>query len=181
MNDSSTWMHRHQNKLFWVIVFGAFAGLFAVAAFDSTTESDNDRLQRLRESYACPTCDGQSVAESQASVAEVISAVIEEEIRTGATDVEIRDLLIKQYTAEVLLNPSSEGIWAFIWIAPLVVLAGGSVAVLLALNRQRVSLSNSKVLLVLGFTALLVLGIAYGMTQFVGERGVNDLITGDTE
>ena len=52
--------------------------------------SDADRARDIAESVACPACDGQSVADSDAEAAKGIRAQIADRIDAGACDDEIR-------------------------------------------------------------------------------------------
>jgi len=129
---------RQLKRLLWIPLLASGALLLAVATFDSSgPQTDEERIQDLAESYACPTCQGQSVAESNAAVAATIRQFIGNEVRAGATDTEIRDQLIVSYGGDVLLTPPAEGISALVWILPVVVLVGGSAALAAVLTRQR--------------------------------------------
>lgn len=122
----------------WFGLLASMAMLLAVAAFDEGgIETDAERVQRLSQSYACPECAGQSVAESNAGVASTIRQFIRNEVAAGSSDTEIRDQLVVAYGSEVLLTPPSEGISSLIWILPVVVLVGGSAAVGWTLRRSR--------------------------------------------
>jgi cytochrome c-type biogenesis protein CcmH len=122
----------------WFGLLASMIMLLAVAAFDSGgIETDGERVQRLSESYACPECAGQSVAESNAGVASTIRQFIRNEVTAGSTDTEIRDRLVIAYGSEVLLTPPSEGFSSLIWILPVIVLVAGSAAVGRTVGRAR--------------------------------------------
>ncbi len=124
--------------MLWPALFVSALFLLAVATLDTGgAETDGERVQRLSESFACPTCDGQSVAESNAAVAAQIRNFIRAEVSDGATDTEIRDALIVGYTSSVLLTPPSGGVSSLIWILPVLVLVGGSAGVGFVLTRPR--------------------------------------------
>lgn len=114
----------------WVAIIAATVSLLAVSVLDSGgIENDNERMQRLAASYACPVCQGQSVAESNAEVARTIRQQIRTEVQQDATDDEIRDTLISQYGGEVLLNPPAEGIASLVWVLPVLVVVLGAAGV----------------------------------------------------
>lgn len=122
----------------WFGLVASMAFLLFVASFDDGgVATDGERVQQLSESFACPECAGQSVAESNAGVASTIRQFIRNEVTAGATDTEIRDKLVIAYGSEVLLRPPSEGISSLIWILPVIVLVGGSAAVGWTLHRSR--------------------------------------------
>ncbi len=114
----------------WMGVITAAVALLVVAVVDQGgVESEVQRVQRLNSTFACPTCDGQAVADSNAPVSAVIRQYISDRVTDGASDREIRDELINAYTVEVLLNPPAEGFIALIWILPVVIAIGASVGV----------------------------------------------------
>lgn len=106
----------------WIGLLVAAVALLTVASLDTGgIETDAERIQRLNESFACPVCSGESVAESNAAVSATIRQRIAEEVTNGSSDVEIRDQLVAAYGVSVLLNPPAEGFAALIWILPVVV------------------------------------------------------------
>lgn len=109
----------------------------AVAALDAPLEqTDAERIQRLTNSFACPECDGQSVSESNASVAAAIEDLIRIEVASGSTDNEIRDRLVLNYGTDVLLTPPSDGFSSLIWILPVLVLVFGGAGVAQSIRRS---------------------------------------------
>jgi cytochrome c-type biogenesis protein CcmH len=112
--------------------------LLAVATFaGGGAITDGERAEALNDQFACPTCDGQSVAESNAAVAATIRQFIRDEIDAGATDTDIRNALIQAYGTEVLLNPPSSGVATLVWVLPVLVLVGGSAIVVSSVTRNR--------------------------------------------
>lgn len=134
-------MKRLSNRarlLAWIGLLVAASALLTVAAVDDGgVETDAERVQRLSESYACPVCSGESVAESNAAVAATIRQYISDEITAGRSEEEIRDDLIRSYGVEVLLNPPAEGITTLVWVLPVFVVVVGTVGVVGAVTRNR--------------------------------------------
>ena len=58
-----------------------------------------DRVANVARTVKCPTCAGESVAESNAPASQAIRADIAERIQSGQTDDEIRSLLRRRATA----------------------------------------------------------------------------------
>jgi cytochrome c-type biogenesis protein CcmH len=122
----------------WLIlaVVGIATLVFATVA-ESGPATEAERVQSLTETYACPECDGQSVAESNAAVASTIRDFIRVEVNLGSTDEAIRDRLIAAYGTDVLLTPPADGISSLIWVLPVVVVAMGAGGVVMVLRRGR--------------------------------------------
>ncbi|NNE96669.1 MAG: cytochrome c-type biogenesis protein CcmH [Acidimicrobiales bacterium] len=122
----------------WVFIVVSLVALISVASFaGGGAVNDGERAEILNDQFACPTCDGQSVAESNAAVAATIRQFIRDEVAAGSSDTEIRDALVQSYGTEVLLNPPSSGVATLVWVLPVVVLAGGAGIVIASLTRGR--------------------------------------------
>lgn len=131
-------MTKSRRFLAWIGLAVAAVGLLVVAAVDTGgLETDAERVQRLSDSYACPVCQGQSVADSNAAIAATIRQFISDEVTSGASDREIRDDLIADYQAEVLLNPPAEGITTLVWVLPVMVVVLGAMGVGAAITRNQ--------------------------------------------
>jgi cytochrome c-type biogenesis protein CcmH len=89
--------------------------------------------QRLR----CAVCQNQSVAESNAELAQDMRRLIGEQLAAGRSEAEIVDYFRARYGDFVLMEPPRQGSGAPLWWAPLVILAlaGGGAFVYL---RRRV-------------------------------------------
>ena len=110
----------------WVFVLVSLVVLIGAATFAAGEPVTADqRIQSLADQYACPTCKGQSVAESNAAVASTIREFIRTEVNAGATDTQIRDALVRGYSEGILLNPPATGWNSLIWILPVLALVGG--------------------------------------------------------
>lgn len=122
----------------WIGILAAMVALLTVSVLDQGgVETDSERIQRLSESFACPQCSGESVADSNAAVSATIRQFIADEVTAGSTDVEIRDQLVRNYGAAVLLNPPADGFAALVWILPVIVLVFAAMGAGSALSRSR--------------------------------------------
>lgn len=121
----------------WAFVVIALVGLIGFASLAGTSDvSDGERAEALNDQFACPTCDGQSVAESNAAVAATIRQFIRDEIAAGTSNTDIRNALVQSYGTEVLLNPPSSGIATLVWVLPVLAIVGGAAVVFSAVNRN---------------------------------------------
>jgi cytochrome c-type biogenesis protein CcmH len=105
----------------------AMAVLLVGALFVGITDTGGRRSPEARErdvaaSVACPTCDGQSVADSDASAARGLRTYIADRIAEGAGDDDIRAELADRYGDEILLTPGRTGLAGLVWILPVVAL-----------------------------------------------------------
>src|SRR5690606_27448446 len=89
---------------------------------DAGPRSPEERARNLAETIACPQCDGQSVADSDAEASLAIREPIEQRTAEGASDERIRDELAAPHGEQVLLQPRRGPLprpaWASGWPPP---------------------------------------------------------------
>lgn len=107
-----------------IVVIGLTTLVFA-AVDEGAPVTNADRAYELAKDFACPVCQGQSVAESDVVVARNIRREIRVWVDEGQSDQFIRDQLVDTFGEDVDYTPSSEGVTALVWILPVV---AGSVA-----------------------------------------------------
>jgi cytochrome c-type biogenesis protein CcmH len=118
----------------------AMAVLLLGALFVGVSDTGGSRSPEARErdvasSVACPTCDGQSVADSDASAARGIRTYIADRIAEGAGDDDIRAELADRYGDQILLTPGRSGLAGLVWILPVVALVVAFAGLALAFRR----------------------------------------------
>ncbi|HSL59441.1 MAG TPA: cytochrome c-type biogenesis protein CcmH [Acidimicrobiales bacterium] len=125
-----------------LVVSWAAAGVVVVVALAVGLANDApptaaERVQQLTREFACPTCDGQAVAESDALVSREIRAEIARRVQVGQPDDEIRGALAAAYGEEFLLTPSAGGASSLVWVLPVVALVVGLAVVVAVVVRSR--------------------------------------------
>jgi cytochrome c-type biogenesis protein CcmH len=117
----------------WVVVVALIAGGLLVAAVgDRGPRTTAERARAVSESIACPQCQGQSVADSEAPSARAIRTEVARRIEAGETDDQIREYIAGIYGDDALLTPPSDGVAGLIWFLPVagfVAAVGGLVVV----------------------------------------------------
>lgn len=86
---------------------------------------DPERMRALSEELRCLVCQNQSIAESQAPLAQDLREELERLIREGKTDTEIRNWMVARYGDFVLYRPPLRPrTWALWFGPPVLVLLG---------------------------------------------------------
>ena len=128
---------RARSVIWLAIVAVALSALVVSTQVDGPPRTNEDRVRSLSEDFACPTCDGQSVAESNAVVAEEIRREIRRQVDAGATDEEITQNLIASYDESIDLRPRASGIVGLVWTVPVVVMVFGFAGLASVFRRWR--------------------------------------------
>ena len=102
-----------------VLVIGVSTLIFA-AVDEGEPTSNADRAYSLAKGFACPVCQGQSVAESDVVVARNIRREIHVWVDEGRSDAYIRDELVAIFGEDIDYTPSNNGITSLVWILPVV-------------------------------------------------------------
>jgi len=106
----------------------------APAAADPVLEK---RVMALAEELRCLVCQNQTLAESNAPLAEDLRKQVREKMREGKSDKEVVDFLVERYGDFVLYRPPLKGTTFLLWFGPLLLLATGFVVLLRRVQRRR--------------------------------------------
>lgn len=83
----------------------------------------------------CPVCQNLSVKDSPSQVSAAFRARIRELVRAGRSSAQIKAFFVARYGEWILLSPPRHGIALAVWLAPLLILLGGALAVGTAVRR----------------------------------------------
>lgn len=87
------------------------------------------RAHTLQRQLRCMVCQGQSIDDSDAPLAQDLRRLVREQIAAGRSDAEILDYLHARYGDFILMQPPVQPHTWLLWLGPLLVLgAGGAVA-----------------------------------------------------
>lgn len=82
--------------------------------------------QELMDEIRCLVCQGQSIADSDADLAGDMRDMVRRRIAAGEKPSAIRAWLIQRYGAWITFRPPAEPITWPLWLAPVVLVAGGA-------------------------------------------------------
>ena len=112
------------------------AALFVACAADAATIeqplADPVQEQQARALFyelRCAVCEGQSLADSDASLAVEMRAYIRRLVASGATPDEILSKFRASYGDRILMKPPLDAQTVALWFAPILLLIGGGVLV----------------------------------------------------
>ena len=112
---------------------------FGAAAFEPIEFRDAAEEARFRELSAelrCVMCQNQSLADSNAQIAQDLRLQVLELMREGKTDAEIKDYLVARYSEFVLYNPPVRPATWLLWFGPAALLLGGAFVVVAVVKRR---------------------------------------------
>ncbi len=95
------------------------------------------RLLHIAEEVRCLVCQNESLAASQADLANDLRREIRAQIRQGKTDAQIMDFLVGRYGDFVRYRPPFNATTLLLWAGPFVALALGLAGLLRFLRRRQ--------------------------------------------
>ena len=124
-----------------VLLFLALACVaFVATAKDAQPAEDpqiEQRMKALTQQLRCLVCQNETLADSQADLAEDLRREIREQMKAGKSDQEILAFLTQRYGDFVLYNPPVKATTYFLWFGPFVLLIAGTALLYRYLKRRR--------------------------------------------
>jgi cytochrome c-type biogenesis protein CcmH len=121
-----------------MMLFSAFAG-----AVDSGQRfqdaAEQARYERLIQDLRCLVCRSESIADSNAQLAADLRREVEELMRAGRSDDEIRKFMTERYGDFVLMRPPVAPRTWLLWAAPALFVACGIAIVLVTVRRRAIA------------------------------------------
>jgi cytochrome c-type biogenesis protein CcmH len=103
---------------------------------DSGPATPQERLEGISRQLACPTCDGESVAESRGTASQAIRQEIARLVGDGQlTDSEVVQAIDDKYSEELQLKPGTSGLESLIWGLPIAVAVTAGIGLVMAFRR----------------------------------------------
>lgn len=122
----------------------AAAFVSAVVGGMDRLDSPEARARAIARELSCPVCEGQSVADSNSTVAAQMRAEIGAMVREGKTESEIIDHYVRQYGIWILARPPATGLYVLLWGAPVLILVAGGYLVWRQTRRVAVTPAGGK-------------------------------------
>ena len=85
------------------------------------------RAHRLAQSLRCPVCQNQTIAESNAPLAQDLREQVQAQVAAGRSDAEVREFMVRRFGAFVLYEPPRTPQTLLLWLGPFALLGGGAV------------------------------------------------------
>lgn len=121
------------------------AAVWSWLAFAAPREQTLDqRVKNVASQLRCPACQGESVAESAAPLAQQMRQVIREQLQAGRSDAEIVQYFASRYGEQnVVWAPPRQGFALLAWLVPIVLLLAGAVLLLFVVRDWQASGARS--------------------------------------
>ncbi len=114
--------------------WGAALAIDAQDAFDDPVLQE--RYEKINRELRCLVCQNQTIADSNATLAQDLRREVRDMIAAGRTDDEIRDFMIERYGDFVLYRPRMTAGNFLLWAAPILLLVAGAFVLVRVVKRR---------------------------------------------
>lgn len=126
-------------RLSWAMLAVVLVGALALGSrHDSGPATEDQRVERITSVVRCPTCQGLSVAQSDAPAATAIDDEVRRRVQAGQSDRQIKDYLVSRYGQDIILAPEAEGVGLVVWALPVLGVAAAVGGLVVAVRKRRV-------------------------------------------
>jgi cytochrome c-type biogenesis protein CcmH len=130
-------MHRFLRPVLVVLLLALAGQSLAIDTEDAFEDPVlQQRYEKINRELRCLVCQNQTIADSNATLAQDLRREVREMIGAGKTDDEIRDFMIERYGDFVLYRPRMTAQNFLLWAAPVLLLLIAA-AVLFRVVRRR--------------------------------------------
>ena len=99
--------------------------------------AEERRFRALTEQLRCVMCQNQSLADSNAMIAQDLRLEVLQLMREGNSDAQIKTFLVERYTDFVLYKPELKPRTWLLWFGPALLLLGGAIAIIVIVRKQK--------------------------------------------
>jgi cytochrome c-type biogenesis protein CcmH len=118
-----------------LLLFGGAA--FAIDAQDAFDDPVlQARYETINRELRCLVCQNQTIADSNATLAQDLRREVRDMIAAGRSDAEIREFMIERYGDFVLYRPRMTAGNFLLWAAPVLLLAIGALVLVRVVRRR---------------------------------------------
>lgn len=121
----------------------SFSAIAATDVYQFDAPEQEQRFRVLLDELRCPKCQNQSLADSDAGIAQDMRAKVQSMILEGKSDEEIVDYFVSRYGDFVSYRPPVTATTSILWLAPLLLLGAGAVVIVLLLRRASARVDDS--------------------------------------
>jgi len=118
----------------WLALAGAAFAIDTEAAFEDPVLQK--RYEAINRELRCLVCQNQTIADSNATLAQDLRREVRDMIAAGRTDAEIREFMIDRYGDFVLYRPRMTAKNLLLWAAPALLLLVAAVVLVRVVRRR---------------------------------------------
>jgi cytochrome c-type biogenesis protein CcmH len=125
-----------------LLMFASWLSHANVEVYQFDNPAQEETYKELVEELRCLVCQNQSIAESNAELAQDMRRKTYELVKSGKTKSEVRAYMAERYGDFMLYSPPLKPMTWALWFGPLVALLAGFVFVVRIMRQQKINRLN---------------------------------------
>lgn len=119
---------KKQRSLLLFLAVAAIVGSiwFYVFLLTPHQQTLDQRVHDVAAQLKCPVCQGESVADSPATLSQQMRGIIRQQLQSGKSEQEVIQYFVSRYGDRILWSPPWQGLTLLAWLAPIALLLGGT-------------------------------------------------------
>ena len=121
----------------FIVYAGSFSSVYAAdEPFEFASAEQEQRFKDLIEELRCLVCQNQSLADSNADLAQDLRQEVYDKLKEGDNNEDIITYLVERYGDFVLYRPPFKASTFFLWLSPVIFLFIGALVMISLLRKQ---------------------------------------------
>jgi cytochrome c-type biogenesis protein CcmH len=116
---------RHSLLLFLAVVAIISSIWFYAFLVSPSKQTLDQRVHDVASQLKCLVCQGESVADSPATLSLQMRDVIRQQLQSGKSEQEVIQYFVSRYGDRILLSPPWQGLTLLAWLVPIALMVGG--------------------------------------------------------
>jgi len=119
-------MKKRQSLLLFLGVVAIISSIWLYILLVSPSKRTLDqRVHDVASQLKCLVCQGESVADSPATLSLQMRGVIRQQLQSGKSEQEVVQYFVSRYGDRILLSPPWQGLTLLTWLVPIALMVGG--------------------------------------------------------
>jgi len=119
-------MKRRHTLLILLAVVAIISSIWLYTFLVSPSKQTLDqRVHDVASQLKCLVCQGESVADSPATLSLQMRGVIRQQLQSGKSEQEVIQYFVSRYGDRILLSPPWHGLTLLVWLVPIALMVGG--------------------------------------------------------
>jgi cytochrome c-type biogenesis protein CcmH len=128
-------MKKQHSLLLFLGVVAMISSVWLYTLLVSPSKQTLDqRVHNVASQLKCLVCQGESVADSPATLSQQMRGVIRQQLQSGKSEQEVIQYFVSRYGDRILLSPPLQGLTLLAWLVPIALMICGILLVFLVLR-----------------------------------------------
>lgn len=137
-------MRKRRSLLIFLAVAAILGSIWLYVLLDAPPQQTLDqRVHDVASQLKCLVCQGESVADSPATLSQQMRVIIRQQLQSGKSEQEVIQYFVSRYGDRILFTPPWQGLSLLAWLVPIALLFAGIMLLFFVLRSWRTQASRA--------------------------------------